>query len=376
MIHSEKHVAFINRKEELAYLHDRVGGDPERLLFVFGPKSSGKTTLLYKFAAECVEKKEFDVKYFNLRKILIVQYQDFIRHFFGLLPDKKGSKETNVGFDFKLFSVEHKTLTELEQKQLNPFMVMEQELQKLNAKGVRPIIIIDELQALEDVYLDDQRQLLKEVFNFFVAMTKESHLCHVIVASSDGYFLQRIYDDSKLKKTSTFFEVEYLSKEDVYGWLTHLEKESGITSYKLSPKQIDKMWDFFGGSCWEISDFLDLLRDNAKNGKVADSDFDKLLAVQREMRIGNFEFYMRHGSHESLFAEMAEVVKQSKKFTLESLYQRLKQSYTRNSLCDELNKLVSKNFLAFNPVTTKFELQGRSMEIGLTGYAELLRERE
>ncbi|MGL4943968.1 MAG: ATP-binding protein [Thermoguttaceae bacterium] len=373
MMNTENHIAFINRKDELAYLHNRVVGDPRRILFVFGPKSSGKTTLLYKFAAECLEKKEFDVKYFNLREILIVQYKDFIQHFFGLVPDKKESKETRMSVDFKLFGVERKTLTELENNKINPFMIMKRQLQKLNAEGLRPIIIIDELQALEGIYMKRQRLLLTEVFNFFVAMTKESHLCHVIVASSDGHFLQRIYDDSKLKKTSTFFEVEYLSKDDVYGWLTHLEKESGITSYKLSPKQIDKMWDFFGGSCWEISDFLDLLRDNAKNGKVADSDFDKLLAVQREMRIGNFEFYMRHGSQESLFAEMAEVVKQSKKFTLESLYQRLKQSYTRNSLCDELNKLVSKNFL---PVTTKFELQGRSMEIGLTGYAELLRERE
>ena len=45
-------------------------------------------------------------------------------------------------------------------------------------------------------------------------MTKESHLAHIIIASSDGYFLDTVYTDSKLKKTSVFYKVDYLSKED------------------------------------------------------------------------------------------------------------------------------------------------------------------
>ena len=59
------------------------------------------------------------------------------------------------------------------------------------------MIIIDELQALEGIYMNGQRELLKDLFNFFVAITKESHLCHVIIASSDGYFIQRIYGSSE-----------------------------------------------------------------------------------------------------------------------------------------------------------------------------------
>jgi AAA+ ATPase superfamily predicted ATPase len=35
---------------------------------------------------------------------------------------------------------------------------------------------------------------------FFVAMTKESHLCHVLLSGSDGYFIEKLYNDSKLKK--------------------------------------------------------------------------------------------------------------------------------------------------------------------------------
>ena len=47
-----KDVAFINREKELAFLKDWINERPESLLFLHGPKSSGKTTLLYKFLGQ------------------------------------------------------------------------------------------------------------------------------------------------------------------------------------------------------------------------------------------------------------------------------------------------------------------------------------
>jgi predicted AAA+ superfamily ATPase len=41
-------VAFINREKELRDLRFFVNKRPSEILFVHGPKSSGKTTLLYK----------------------------------------------------------------------------------------------------------------------------------------------------------------------------------------------------------------------------------------------------------------------------------------------------------------------------------------
>ncbi len=127
---------------------------------------------------------------------------------------------------------------------------------------------IDELQALKGIYINGQRELLKELFNFFVAMTNKSHLCHVLIASSDGFFIERIYNDSKLKKTSRFMEVAYLSKKDVTGWLSNLERESAIKGYTLTPEQIERAWQTFGGSCWEISRFLGdiLMRAEGREG--------------------------------------------------------------------------------------------------------------
>ncbi len=109
-------------------------------------------------------------------------------------------------------------------------------------------------------------EVIKELINFFVAMTKESHLCHVLLFSSDGYFIERLYNDSKLKKTSELFEVDYLPREDILYWLKNLDKESNITDFILSASQIESVWEHFGGSIWEISILLGQFLKVCRNG--------------------------------------------------------------------------------------------------------------
>ncbi len=71
--------AFISRQTEIEYLKKWVEEEPNQILFFFGPKSSGKTTLIYKFAEGFLgDESKFSVKLFNLRKGLIVNYDDFL----------------------------------------------------------------------------------------------------------------------------------------------------------------------------------------------------------------------------------------------------------------------------------------------------------
>ena len=65
-------VAFINRERELAYLATFIDKRPNEILFLHGPKSSGKTTLLYKFFEGIQREQKLDVKFVNLREILII----------------------------------------------------------------------------------------------------------------------------------------------------------------------------------------------------------------------------------------------------------------------------------------------------------------
>jgi len=51
--------------------------------------------------------------------------------------------------------------------------------------------------------------------------------------------MSRIYNDSKLTNSSDFFEINYLTQQDIRYWLTHLEQESGITAFTLTDESIN-----------------------------------------------------------------------------------------------------------------------------------------
>jgi len=46
---------------------------------------------------------------------------------------------------------------------------------------------------------------------------------------------------------------------------------------------------------------------------------------------------------------------------------------TAKELRKELNELVNQNYISYDPVTGEYEVQGRSMEIGLAMYVEMLK---
>ncbi|MBF0449936.1 MAG: ATP-binding protein [Candidatus Magnetomorum sp.] len=365
--------AFINRDKELNELLHWINGKANSILFVYGPKSSGKTTLLMKFIEKNLTNKQFSIKHFNLRKMLIANYSDFIQAFFetdysNATEDIKQKREYNL----KLFKLSKEIKKSLENKTLDPFVVMEKELLKIVKKGKRPVIIIDELQALEDIYLDGQRELLKELFNFFVALTKESHLCHVIIASSDGYFMNRIYEDSKLAKTSEFFEVEYLNEKDITQWLSHLKQESAINAYTLSLSQIKTIWKYLGGSVWEISKILAELIPYADKKCIEDvclmNTIERMITINK----GKLNHYAKiNKSKRALFKTLFSIQNKKATFDMNDLEILVNNGlYEETQLADELNNLVRLNVVAFNPTTSLYKLQGHSMFYGLKAYVE------
>ncbi|MBL0699403.1 MAG: hypothetical protein JJV92_00785 [Desulfosarcina sp.] len=55
-------VAFVNREKELAYMNHFIDKRPNEILFLHGPKSSGKTTLLFRFFDEIQKKTKTGCK--------------------------------------------------------------------------------------------------------------------------------------------------------------------------------------------------------------------------------------------------------------------------------------------------------------------------
>jgi len=373
MIEHTRKIAFINRTNELKFLSDRIHDEPNEILFIYGPKSSGKTTLLMKFIELNLNDKYYNIKHFNLRKVMIGNYIDFIQAFFEVDYSKASQEiKQRSEYSLKVFKLSKEIKQSIEKKILDPFVVMEKELQKIVKKGKRPIIIIDELQALEDIYMNGQMELLKELFNFFVAMTKESHLCHVIIASSDGFFMKRIYEDSKLSKTSKYYAVDYLDETDTKYWLNHLESESAITSFKLTDSQIDVIWKYFGGSMWEISDILGELINCSKNKKISDEYLDNIVKKRIKENSARFEHFSGFNENRQVLLEkIYHCCAKKKYFDHKDIKPLIKNKiFDENSLSHELNRLVQLNYLAFDPTKTTWQLQGNSLFYGLKKYVE------
>ena len=353
-----KDVAFINREKDLAFLKDWINERPESLLFLHGPKSSGKTTLLYKFLEQMKKEQKLNIKFLNLRKIYTdfsenYNFKDFLHIFFNIIDKKEKKEKLSTGINVGFFKIDSEIEKKMQQGKVDPFKVMEKEFIQLKKKGIKPILIIDELQALDNIYMDygKDRRLIIELFNFFVAMTKESHLAHIIIASSDGYFINTVYIDSRLKKSSKFYKVNYLSKEDVMEWLLNLEKYSKIKDYTLTKEDAEKIWDVVGGSMWEIQDILsDLFR--------APLD-DVLQLYKKKMR--------------NLIVDYVIKPEQKKIEKLLHLLVERDEFYKEEIVPEEealLRDMVHQNILYFDPTEAAYYPQGRSYQHGIRLYFE------
>ena len=345
-------MAFINREDEMEDLRNYLSTPANSILFLYGPKSSGKTTLLYRLFEQLEVENKYEINFLNLRRVFLTSYNDFIDAFF-----KSGTAENDVKTGtrreyslFGFFKLDAFTEKMLKKKQEDPFLVMEQEFKRLRKKGVKPVIIIDEFHKLDGLYLPDkQKRLMVELMNFFVAMTKESQLCHVIIASSDAFFIEQVYVDTKLRKTSKFMELDYLEKDDVVDWLANTKKYNDLQEYSLDEQQVETIWNNVGGSTWEIYYIL---------AELFIHPFEKVIARIRRERVAMIaDWIFRDASGD-------------RRLILEKFVQKtaLRVNELDPQKIDVLRQAVSDNILYYNPVEAVFGIQGKSLELGIKGY--------
>ena len=236
----------IDREKEINFLKDWFEELPKEILWIYWPKSSGKTTLIeYVVENELFEdfwalkSVKFWVKYINLRRYLISNYESFIESF--LVPKKnvitKKAESLDARISIGVFEIKASVLNEVKNRERDLFNVLIKEIEEI-AQDKRAILIIDEIQTLEDIYVNGKRELLKEFLNFCVSLTKELHIAHVVILSSNTIFIDRIYNDAKLKVTSEFYKLDHLPYDVVKEWLS---------SEKFNEQEIDLIWDYMGG---------------------------------------------------------------------------------------------------------------------------------
>ena len=279
---------FIDREKEIEFFVDYFNNIPNRILWVYGPKSTGKTTLI-EYIIENELDKNKTIRYINFRGILIGSYKHFLD---GLLEEK--DEETQTEFNrtyniFNLFKLEAKTLKKIKEDRKNLFNYLIEELKKTKNN----IFIIDEIQTLEDIYINGERLLLNEFLNFCVRLTKETHLSHVVILTSNTLFLEKIYNNSKLKKTSDFKLIDHLEYEVVKEWL----KTKGF-----SEEEINLIYDYLGGCAVDIKRMLDKLKyfNSLKEYLEEEAEIAKNEIIFEKNRITNKEF--------NLFLEVAKII--------------------------------------------------------------------
>ncbi len=110
--------------------------EPNAILFVYGPKSSGKSTLLMKVIEEL--KGKIDPYYYDLRMIPISSYKDVLKIFFRERGWKEKLKAAIPGIAKtfnRYFEVDGEVLREIFEMKYNPFEIMENTLKGRKSKN-------------------------------------------------------------------------------------------------------------------------------------------------------------------------------------------------------------------------------------------------
>ncbi len=192
------------------------------------------------------------VFYINLRRKSIIKYRDFIRVLFAIeeggflkkikniftkvlkhvasTGEKATYKFTGIPVDKGLLETFFK-----EKSNEDVFNYLEEYFKNIS-KHKTPVLIIDELQVIGDLEINGK--LIYKLFNFFIGLTKELHLCHVFALSSDSLFIEKVYSEAMLQGRARYLLVDDFDEATAKRFLK---------KYKFSDEEITLSLKYVGG---------------------------------------------------------------------------------------------------------------------------------
>ncbi|KAG7674197.1 putative Uncharacterized ATP-binding protein MJECL15 [Nannochloris sp. 'desiccata'] len=189
-----------NRKEELAALNEVFDDSPSELLIVLGPANCGKTKLLQEvkkdreFAQAVIGEGPPPILYLDCRGKDISSPKKFANAIRQLVIGDVGLKNWWAGIKIKLPGLELDLETIFEQAAGEPPMEsiidsLTTFLEATRPLPYKPVIIIDEANKLMRWSDDPGHIELKNLLDFFVRTTKQEHLGHFVLASSESFVI-------------------------------------------------------------------------------------------------------------------------------------------------------------------------------------------
>jgi len=209
-----RNIEFHNREKEIKEIRAILDSRPTLITFIYGPINSGKTELVNNLIESLPETQK--VFYINLRGRFISNYDEFIKVLFdvehearygrikeflkpivNVLPESYHGIPIPKDMFLKLFK---------EKDVEDAFVYIETVLRAFCESGRAPVLVIDELQVIGDLKVDGF--LIYKLFNFFIRLTKELHLCHVFAVTSDSLFIENIYSEAMLEGRCRYLRVD------------------------------------------------------------------------------------------------------------------------------------------------------------------------
>jgi AAA+ ATPase superfamily predicted ATPase len=348
---------FVDREKEIKELKAVLSGRPNFVYFVYGPINSGKTVLLMKVFEELPE--NYVVFYINFRGLETRRYEDFVRAMFTVKYQGVWEKIKEKG-DLLLGGVKFlervakklnytipvpkdilRALIGGKDEEMDCFKYLEEVMRRLVEKRKRPVFVLDELQMLKEI--NKNGPILHDLFNFLVRMTKETHLCHCLCATSDCLFMDLVYNSARLEGRAKYFLVDDLEKETAF----RVYEEFGFENKKL-------VWEYIGGKIGDIVSLFEEKKRGYSEGEALErmllSEVDKLDELLRRIKKVKKKIIFE-----------GEEIEIEESGLRESLSVFKFEEKVRKDIIDIVyrNFLIEQNILFYNPLTGTVRPQSR-----------------
>ncbi|MRJ06144.1 MAG: hypothetical protein C6I01_01315 [Epsilonproteobacteria bacterium] len=356
-------------RKEVGQLINLIKQNPEKFIFVYGPRMSGKSFILEQLFTKIKKEKRvvkvirtiigkcekkapaFHPKYINFRSFLVDSINDLQ---FALLNSKDP-------FD--------KEAVERIKSAGNIFYGFEEEVKRIYQKqGTKVLLIVEEIQMLEGVITPSKQKKLIDLFlNFLIRIGTETEYARVVITSSYDFFINHFYNDPIFRERGEFFKVDHLSYKDM---------RNLILFYYPNTEEIviKKIWDVIGGA------FPDLWKLIMRGWKVKIEEkgikgwLAKQLQKKEGLTLNAVEEYLEK-EIQRVFAEIKKVVLRDLNEEELQLLLTIAEEITKKGVyyinldkkqqLEVVNKMVKQNILFFDPLTMEVKGSRRIYEKGL-----------
>ena len=345
-------VEFFNRESEAEEITNILKTEPRLVNFIYGPINSGKTALIMNIIENLPP--DYVVFYVNLRGKFITSYNDFVESLFEIDKESKKKKSRVSEFTKEFLEGTGKyygipipenllNVVFKDNEPKNVFEYITKVMKEIKKNNRQPILIIDELQVIGDLKIDEY--LIYKLFNFFIRLTKELHLCHVFALSSDSLFIEKVYSEAMLQGRAKYLFVDDFDPDTAKRFLGY---------YKFGRDEIDTTLRYLGGKPSHLVELIDAKRNkkDLKSEAIA-------IVKRRKIEINQKLYVIRDIGKEVEFEGKTIPVDYAKILNTLKLFVN-KDCITYSNITPEIMYLVTENLLFVDSSTADLKPQSRT----------------